>query len=75
MTEVWEVLQIQEHNTEYPEFYFCEILRQLYREIHSLRVRRSLPDAVNSSTEWNGKLEDAYSELVKGSGLYQSCSG
>lgn len=25
----------------------------------------SLPDAVNSSTEWNGKLEDAYSELAK----------
>ena len=24
----------------------------------------SLPDAVNSSTEWNGKLEDAYSELA-----------
>ena len=53
----------KEHNTEYPEFYFCEIWS--FTEKFNPQGAESLPDAVNSSTEWNGKLEDAYSELAK----------
>ena len=53
----------KEHNTEYPEFYFCEIWS--FTEKFKPQGAESLPDAVNSSTEWNGKLEDAYSELAK----------
>ena len=53
----------KEHNTEYPEFYFCEI--EEFTEKFKPQGAESLPDAVNSSTEWNGKLEDAYSELAK----------
>ena len=53
----------KEHNTEYPEFYFCEIWS--FTEKFTPQGAESLPDAVNSSTEWNGKLEDAYSELAK----------
>ena len=53
----------KEHNTEYPEFYFCEI--EEFTEKFKPQGAESLPDAVNSSTEWNGKLEDAYNELAK----------
>ena len=53
----------KEHNTEYPEFYLQEIW--CFTEEFKPQGAESLPDAVNSSTEWNGKLEDAYSELAK----------
>ena len=53
----------KENNTEYPEFYLQEIWS--FTEKFKPQGAESLPDAVNSSTEWNGKLEDAYSELAK----------
>ena len=53
----------KENNIEYPEFYLQEIWS--FTEEFKPQGAESLPDAVNSSTEWNGKLEDAYSELAK----------
>ena len=52
----------KENNIEYPEFYLQEIWS--FTEEFKPQGAESLPDAVNSSTEWNGKLEDAYSELA-----------
>lgn len=48
-------------NTEYPGCFFVE-LSQLDEEFAPQGAENIL-DAVNKSTEWNGRLEDAYKEL------------
>jgi len=48
-------------NTEYPGCFFVE-LSQLDEKFAPQRAENIL-DAVNKSTEWNGRLEDAYKEL------------
>lgn len=48
-------------NTEYPGCFFVE-LSQLDEKFASQGAENIL-DAVNKSTEWNGRLEDAYKEL------------
>lgn len=48
-------------NTEYPGCFFVE-LSQL-DEKFAPQGAENILDAVNKSTEWNGRLEDAYKEL------------
>ncbi len=48
-------------NTEYPECFFVE-LSQLDEKFIPQGAENIL-DAVNNSTKWNGRLEDAYKEL------------
>lgn len=48
-------------NTEYPGCFFVE-LSQL-DEKFAPQGAENILDAVNKSTEWNGRLEDAYNEL------------
>lgn len=48
-------------NTEYPGCFFVE-LSQL-DEKFAPQGAENILDAVNKSTEWNGRLEDAYTEL------------
>ena len=63
IAEVWVVLQTKKIIQNIRNF----ICRRYggFTEEFKPQGAESLPDAVNSSTEWNGKLEDAYSELAK----------